>query len=146
MIKKLQQGFTLIELMIVVAIIGILAAVAVPAYQDYTVRAKVVEVISMLSAMKTAASEAYQSNGKFLSTSTSNGVETKSSTYVSGVAWATTSASAATITATTQGFNVTAADGKTVVMTGTGDPATGGVTWTCTGGNLPGKYRPSSCR
>ena len=62
MFKKLQQGFTLIELMIVVAIIGILAAIAIPAYQDYTVRAKVTEGLSVADAEKVAVAEGYQSN------------------------------------------------------------------------------------
>ncbi len=61
--KRLQQGFTLIELMIVVAIIGILAAVALPAYQDYTIRAKMSEVILALSACRTSITEVYQSGG-----------------------------------------------------------------------------------
>src|SRR5258708_5655071 len=61
MFKKVQQGFTLIELMIVVAIIGILAAIAIPAYQDYTIRAKVTEGIGLADAAKTAVAEAYQS-------------------------------------------------------------------------------------
>jgi type IV pilus assembly protein PilA len=62
MFKKVQQGFTLIELMIVVAIIGILAAIAIPAYQDYTVRAKVTEGLNLADSAKTAVAEAYQSN------------------------------------------------------------------------------------
>ena len=62
MLKKMQQGFTLIELMIVVAIIGILAAIAIPAYQDYTVRAKVTEGLNLADSAKTAVAEAYQSN------------------------------------------------------------------------------------
>ena len=57
--KKVQQGFTLIELMIVVAIIGILAAVAIPAYQDYTIRAKVTEGLSLAGAAKVAVAETY---------------------------------------------------------------------------------------
>jgi len=61
MFKKVQKGFTLIELMIVVAIIGILAAIAIPAYQDYTIRAKVTEGIGLADAAKTAVAEAYQS-------------------------------------------------------------------------------------
>src|SRR4029453_8481871 len=61
--KRLQQGFTLIELMIVVAIIGILAAVALPAYQDYTIRAKMSEVILAMSACRTSITEVYQSGG-----------------------------------------------------------------------------------
>ena len=61
--KRMQQGFTLIELMIVVAIIGILAAVAIPAYQDYTIRARVTEGLGFAAAAKTAVSEFYISQG-----------------------------------------------------------------------------------
>ena len=66
--KRVQQGFTLIELMIVVAIIGILAAVALPAYQDYTVRAKVSEVVLAASGGKTTIAEFFQTNGRMPST------------------------------------------------------------------------------
>ena len=62
MLKKVQQGFTLIELMIVVAIIGILAAIAIPAYQDYTIRAKVTEGLNLADSAKTAVAEGFQSN------------------------------------------------------------------------------------
>ncbi|HEX2139136.1 MAG TPA: pilin, partial [Woeseiaceae bacterium] len=61
--KKVQQGFTLIELMIVVAIIGILAAIAIPAYQDYTIRAQVSEGLNLASGAKVAVAEYYQNNG-----------------------------------------------------------------------------------
>jgi type IV pilus assembly protein PilA len=63
MLKKMQQGFTLIELMIVVAIIGILAAIAIPAYQDYTIRAKVTEGLNLADGGKTAVAESFQSGG-----------------------------------------------------------------------------------
>jgi type IV pilus assembly protein PilA len=63
MFKKIQQGFTLIELMIVVAIIGILAAIAIPAYQDYTIRAKVTEGLNLADSGKTAVAESFQSGG-----------------------------------------------------------------------------------
>jgi type IV pilus assembly protein PilA len=63
MFNKVQKGFTLIELMIVVAIIGILAAIAIPAYQDYTIRAKVTEGLSLADSAKTSVAEAFQSNG-----------------------------------------------------------------------------------
>src|SRR3954469_10456305 len=66
--KKIQQGFTLIELMIVVAIIGILAAIAIPAYQDYTVRSKVTEGLNLAAAAKLAVAETWQSNGNLTAT------------------------------------------------------------------------------
>ena len=70
MLKKVQQGFTLIELMIVVAIIGILAAIAIPAYQNYTIRAQVTEGLSLADGWKTSISEYFAQNGKFPTCST----------------------------------------------------------------------------
>src|ERR1700683_2457623 len=85
---KLQKGFTLIELMIVVAIIGILAAIAIPAYQDYTVRAKVTEGIGIASAAEVAVAEGYESNdmnGVMASAAALNGVAFVKTKYVSAL-------------------------------------------------------------
>src|ERR1700723_497426 len=92
MFNKMQKGFTLIELMIVVAIIGILAAIAIPAYQDYTIRAKVTEGIGLGDAAKTAVSEAYQSGDiAGVSALSTSWVPTASATkYVKSVAIGTT--------------------------------------------------------
>src|ERR1041384_3861138 len=72
--KRVQKGFTLIELMIVVAIIGILAAIALPAYQDYTIRAKVTEALSLAASAKTAVTESYISNGALPGTNADAGL------------------------------------------------------------------------
>jgi type IV pilus assembly protein PilA len=101
MLKKVQQGFTLIELMIVVAIIGILAAIAIPAYQDYTIRAKVTEGIGMADAAKTAVAEAYQSgdlagvvalNGSWVPTNSASKYVTSVTVSAAGIIQVTYSA------------------------------------------------------
>ena len=140
--KRIQQGFTLIELMIVVAIIGILAAVALPAYQDYTVRAKVSEVVLAASAGKTSISEFFQTNGRMPSTA-SSGINNQASPLVSTVVYTTTGTTNAIITATAQGD--TRISGSTIVLTGTGATDSGIVSWVCSGGILA-KYKPSNCR
>src|ERR1700733_4270588 len=82
--KTIQKGFTLIELMIVIAIIGILAAIAIPAYQNYTIRSQVTEGISLASGWKTAISEYYAQNGSFPSNSTTAPAGAPGSVSVSG--------------------------------------------------------------
>ena len=134
--RSIQQGFTLIELMIVVAIIGILAAVALPAYQDYTVRAKVTEVILAASGAKTGVAESAATLSR-LPTSAEFSPVNQVSKYVSGVVWSGT-----VITATATGdTNIT---GSTITLT-PGTTATGVLNWVCDG-TIAKKYRPSSCQ
>ena len=133
--RSMQKGFTLIELMIVVAIIGILAAVALPAYQDYTTRAKVSEVILAASGAKTTVSEAAASLGSLPGTASVT-INNQTSAYVSGVTWDGTK-----VTATAKGD--TSITGSTITLTAT---KTGSqVTWVCSG-TILAKYRPASCQ
>jgi len=141
--RSMQQGFTLIELMIVVAIIGILAAVALPAYQDYTVRAKTSEVVLAASGGKTAVSEAYQTLGH-MPTAGSDGVAGQSSPYVASVTYTKTSDTVGVITAVASSKEPKIS-GSNVVLTGTADTSTGVVTWVCTG-TIVSKYLPANCR
>lgn len=136
--KRMQQGFTLIELMIVVAIIGILAAIAIPAYQDYTIRAKVTEGLNLASAAKTSVSEFRLSNNRMPTNNASAGVSaTITSKYVTGLTIGSTGAVTVAMNAATLG-----AAGN-VVLSPTFKDST--VQWTCTG-TLASKYLPSNCR
>ena len=158
--KRMQQGFTLIELMIVVAIIGILAAVALPAYQDYTVRAKMSEVILAMSACRTTITEVYQTGGTPPGANLWGCGEVGSPSpiltkYVAGL----DTNGDGVIKATIQGIN-TDVNGTFVTLT---PLATGGglatvaanmgsglFGWVCgssgSGTSIPSKYLPGSCR
>jgi type IV pilus assembly protein PilA len=173
--RSIQKGFTLIELMIVVAIIGILAAVALPAYQDYTIRAKISEVLIAGSSVKSLFSEAFQTDGI---TGLNNAATAyslvppseKNSKYVKDIT--TLLVSPWTITMqvkATQGNGIpTSLDGNTITLSPNVGGATpvntskGAVDWACgsisvltagartlgnvTAGTLPAKYAPSECR
>jgi len=143
-----QQGFTLIELMIVVAIVGILAAIALPAYQDYTIRAKVSEVLGIAAAAKTTLFEDFASNGSMpadASPITNSMVSNfDASLFIKSSAYARGGDDNATFTITLDpGLHTQVAD-DTIVFDFTGN--TTGMTMTCTGGDLAAKYRPANCR
>ncbi len=133
--KKVQQGFTLIELMIVIAIIGILAAVALPAYQDYTVRAKASELILAASSAKLSVGEFIITNGTTTTPSTFK-IQNNTSTMVQDVSW-----NGGSILVTGNYTNLGATVAMKMKPTKT---ASGGVEWDCT--PVAGtRFMPSSC-
>ena len=143
--NKVQQGFTLIELMIVVAIIGILAAIAIPAYNDFTIRSKVTEVINMAGVCKTSVAEYYQSKGVMPPT----GLEAGCSTTDSLMATAPVVA-AGVISVTAKGSLGTQLTANTSGLTLIYTPklTSGAITaWDCfTGTSILAKYLPAVCR
>lgn len=147
--KNIQQGFTLIELMIVVAIIGILAAIAIPAYQDYTQRTQVSEGFTLAAGAKTAISEFAQTNGAYPATAdlADLGLNAAVNGKYSGMAAAATTG---IITITMNNTGVGAAiQGKTFTFTPPAAANLAGVTgafpWACAKGTIAQKYLPKSC-
>lgn len=163
--KAVQKGFTLIELMIVIAIIGILAAIAIPAYQNYTIRAQVTEGLSLADGWKTAVSEFYAQNGAFPSGSSSTGT-----TSTIAIAGATTGKYVSAISVVGGGEIVVAYGGPnankaipaaSVLTLNPGLSANNDVVWVCglatapstlatapagaTVTNIPAQYLPASC-
>jgi len=142
--KKSQQGFTLIELMIVIAIIGILAAIALPAYQDYTVRAKMSEPVAGLAEAKTTYTEYFSANGYVPVNQTLSGIgKTRFGDILLKIEVADNSP---LITAFVKNGIIPGASDATILLSG--DTQTDGtIIWTCKpGANILTKYLPSTCR
>jgi type IV pilus assembly protein PilA len=137
--KTIQKGFTLIELMIVVAIIGILAAVALPAYQDYTVRAKASELILAASGARTAISEKFQTNPS----DTANAGTGVTIPIVGKIANAGVN-NAGTVTVSGSTAATSTGQAITITVTPTFDTTNGTITWSCVGS--PARYMPATCR
>jgi type IV pilus assembly protein PilA len=168
MFKKFQQGFTLIELMIVVAIIGILAAIAIPAYQDYTVRSKVTEGLSVADAAKVAVAEGFQSNDTagVITAAAQLAAAPVVTKYVSGMTIGNAAGTMGVITVKFQ--NVAQINANTITLTpyinkvllATGQ--TGAIDWACASttqttanglgfpaapaGTVPARYAPTQCK
>ena len=139
--KKIQQGFTLIELMIVVAIIGILAAIAIPAYSDYTERAKVSELVTLGSACKASVSEYYQAQGTFPTDNNAAGCNSASTAKITSITVSGNGATDGTITVLSK---LTKATGNYVLV---GKPtANDSVEWDCKTSTILPKYLPANCR
>lgn len=150
MTKKVQ-GFTLIELMIVVAIVGILAALALPAYQDYVVRSKVSEGLGRLAEAKTSVAEVYSANSQwttFPSTVATMGINTAGNNFVRELQWLGGPVGTAKVTLVMAATADTNVAGKTLDMVII-RTANGMITWDCRPGTTNGlqaKYTPGSCR
>ena len=142
---KKQAGFTLIELMIVVAIIGILAAIAIPAYQDYTIRAQVSEGLSLGAGAKAAVAEFYQDQGNWPQNNDHAGLEASGNIIGKYVSQVAVGAGDGIITVTYgQADTHDDIEGSTLTLTATDN--TGSISWACASAVLADKHVPAACR
>ena len=145
--KAIQKGFTLIELMIVIAIVGVLAVVALPAYQDYTARAQMSEALTLAEGQKSAVVEYYSDKGTFPTSNQAAGIaaaNTITGKYVKSVEVSVVD-NDAIITATMKSSGVNKdISGKTLILVGKQNA--GSFDWTCKKGSVDDKFLPSSCR
>jgi len=146
--KKVQQGFTLIELMIVVAIIGILAAIAIPAYQDYTIRAQVSEGLNLSAGAKAAVSEFYLGRGVYPANNTEAGISLNTEIQGNYVSQVNVNAGAITVTFSNSSPQKANLAINTAILSLSPTTSAGSIIWTCASGNtkLEAKWLPSSCR
>jgi type IV pilus assembly protein PilA len=143
--KSMQKGFTLIELMIVVAIIAILAAIAIPAYQDYLIRTQVSEGAVLTDGAKTADAEFYSNTGRFPKVNSSAGLATETSIAGKYVTKVTVDAAGTGLITATFGNEANAKIAtKTFVLSAITNA--GSIGWTCTKSTVDPKYLPTSCR
>lgn len=140
--KVKTQGFTLIELMIVIAIVGILAALALPTYQDFSLRARVSEGLSLAGGAKASVAEYYASHNQFPANNVTAGLATANQIKGSSVHSLTVTDGVITVVFN----NKVAAAGKNSLVLTPNVAQEGSITWDCHGGSLDGRLRPSECR
>jgi type IV pilus assembly protein PilA len=142
--KKQESGFTLIELMIVVAIIGILAAIAIPAYQDYITRSKISELVVAADSCKTSVAEYYQSLSNLPANLAASGCASNSTQYIASLS---VTAGVINVTGNVNNLGLPASSGANFVLTPTvGADSSVPLAWSCKTSTITGKYLPANCR